>query len=36
MIIIILHSIPSLDLSNVTDSDRQPPPSAKQYHGSAR
>ncbi|CAF0934666.1 unnamed protein product [Rotaria sp. Silwood1] len=28
--------IPSLDLSNVNDSDRQPPHSAKQYHGSAR
>ncbi|CAF2074940.1 unnamed protein product [Rotaria magnacalcarata] len=28
--------IPSLDLTNVNDSDRQPPPSAHQYQGSAR
>ncbi|UJR27934.1 hypothetical protein I4U23_009194 [Adineta vaga] len=28
--------IPTLDLTDVTDSDRQPPPLAKQYQGSAR
>ncbi|CAF0781352.1 unnamed protein product [Adineta steineri] len=28
--------IPSLDLTDVSDSDRQPPPSARQYNGSAR
>jgi hypothetical protein len=36
MKIIICYSIPSLDLSDVTESDRRPPPSAKQYHGSSR
>jgi len=36
MLIIISYSIPSLDLSDVNDSDRKPPPSAKQYHGSSR
>lgn len=33
---LISSSIPTLDLSDVNDSDRRPPPSAKQYQGSSR